>query len=146
MKSEIRYCIMHCIFFIYGILLMSMLHINIFKCWLLPRRISLTMLWMLLLCLSLFSFIQYASPPVFYIDILDSPTSNFVTFVEFAKAPSSLTLICLHGWCSFFRVVRMKWNMRKRAYLDAVGNTHRALLFSQKTVSMEVNTCMEVTL
>ena len=40
----------------------------------------------------------------------------------------------------------MKRMMRKWGCLDAVGNTHRIIVFVQTTVRMEVNQWMEVTL
>ena len=124
----------------------SATHHHVFACLLMSRRPALTMLWILMLCISLFQLIPDASPPLFYMDILNLPTINFVTSVYFSKAPSSPTLIRLHGWCSFFGIFIMNCTMLKRAYLDAVGHTHIILVFSQTTVSLEVNPQMEVTL
>ena len=69
------------------------------SCWLLSRRPALTILWILLLCLSLFRLGQGESPPVVSTDIFNSTTSKFVTSVEFDNALSSSTLTSFHGCC-----------------------------------------------
>ena len=79
-------------------------------------------------------------------DILNLSTSKLVTSIEFSKSPSSSNIIRFHGWCSFFNVVRMKRTMQKGYNLDAVGNTRSIIVFSHKTVSMEVNPWREVIL
>ena len=91
---------------------------------------------MLLLCLSLFTSIQDASPPVVSMDILNSSVSKFVTSIDFSKAQYSSTLIRLRGCCSFFSVVRMKRMIRTGYLLDAVGNNHRIIFFAHMTVIM----------
>ena len=58
---------------------------NLFSCWLLSRRPDFTILWMLLLCLSIFPLSQDASPPVVSTDILNSSISKFLTSVEFSS-------------------------------------------------------------
>ena len=98
-----------------------------------------------MLCLSLFPFSQDTSPPVVFMNILNYSTSKLVTSVDFDNAPSSSTLIHLHGCCSFFNVVRMKLMMHTWACLDAVGNTHSIIFFLHTIVSMEVNRQMEIT-
>ena len=118
---------------------------HLFACLLLSRMNALTILCTLLLYLSLFPLGQDASPPVFSMDILISSTSKLVKSVEFFKAPYSSTLTRFHGCCSLFNIVIMKWMMWKGAHLDAVGNTHSILIFSQTTVIMEVNSHMGVT-
>ena len=114
-------------------------------CWLLPRRPYLTILCMLLLCLSLFPLIQDASPPVVSMDILNSSTSKLVTSIDSANALSLSTLIRLDECCPLLSVVRTKRMMRTGAILDAVGNTHIIIVFAQATVRMEANTRTEVT-
>ena len=118
---------------------------HLFACLLLSRRPDLTMLWTLLLYLSFFTLVHDTSPPVVYIDFLNSSASKLVTSVDFSKAPSSSTLTCLHGCCSLLNVTGMKRVVHTRYCFDSVGNTHSVLIFSQKTVSMEVNPWMEVT-
>ena len=61
---------------------------HFFLCWLLSRRPTLTMLWMILLCLSFFTLIHDASLPVVSMEMLKSSTRSLVTSVEFYKAPS----------------------------------------------------------
>ena len=101
---------------------------------------------MLMLCLSFFPLIQYASPPVVSMDILSPSISKFATYVEFAKAQSSLTLARLHVCCSLFRVVGMKLMVQTGDILDVVWNTHSILVFAQTNVIMEVNPRIEVML
>ena len=78
-------------------------------------------------------------------DILNSSISKFVTSIEFSKAPSSSTLILLHGCCSLLSAVRMKQMMQIGGILDAVGNTHINIVFEQTTMSMEEKPWIEVT-
>ena len=59
---------------------------------------------MLLLCLLLFPLRQDASKPAVSMNILNYSTSKLVTPVDFAKEPSSSTLIRLHEYCSLFRI------------------------------------------
>ena len=54
---------------------------NLLSCWLLSRSPDLTILWMLLLCLSFLPLSQDASLPVFSMDIMNSSTCKFVTYV-----------------------------------------------------------------
>ena len=119
---------------------------HLFSCWLLSIRRYLTMLWMLLLCHSLFTLSRDTSLPVVSIDMLNSSTSRLVAFVEFYKAPYPSTLTCLHGCCSFFNVVRMKRMMWKGVSLYSVENTHIIVVFTHTTVNMEVNPRMEAPL
>ena len=70
-------CIMH----LWTSVDVSTAHHHLFSCQLLSRRAYITILWMLLLFLSLFPLCQYASPLVVSMDILNSSTSNFVTSV-----------------------------------------------------------------
>ena len=107
---------------------------------------DITILCILMLCLSFFPLIQYASPPVVSMDILSPSISKFATYVEFAKAQSSLTLARLHVCCSLFRVVGMKQMVQTGDLLDAVWNTHSILVFAQTNVIMEVNPRIEVML
>ena len=100
---------------------------------------------MILLCISLFLLRKDAFPPVVYMDILNSSTSKFVISVESSNALSSSNLTRLHGCCSFISVVRMKRMLRTCALLDAVGNTHRIIVFVQTNMSLEVNPRVEVT-
>ena len=119
---------------------------HLFLCLLLSRRPAITILWMLLLCLSLFTFIQYASPPVVSLDILNSSTSKFVTYVEFANDLSLLILTRLHGCCLFICVVRIKLMTKIGTLLDVVGKNHIIIVFAQTTFSTEIKLCIEVTL
>ena len=119
---------------------------HLFSCWLLPRRAAITILWILLLCLSFFSLSRDASPPVASMDILNLSTGKFVTSVEFDNVPSSSTLTRLYGCFSFISVVIIKRMMRTGALLGAVWNTDSILVFEQTTVIMEVKPWMEVTL
>ena len=96
--------------------------------------------------LLLFPLRQDASPPVLSMNILKSSTSNFATSVEFSNALFSLTIMCLHGCCSFITVFIMKQMIRTGARLDKVGKTHSIIVFAQTTVIIEVKPCMEVTL
>ena len=72
---------------------------HFFEYWLPSRRTSLTILCIIMLCISLFLLIQNEYPPVVSMDIFNSSTIKLVTFVEFSKAPSSSTLIFSHGCC-----------------------------------------------
>ena len=119
---------------------------NFFAFWLLSRRPFLIIFCMLLMCILFFPLILYASPPVFSMDIFNLSTRKLVISVEFSKALYSSTFICLHVWCSVFNVFEMNQMMRTKASLDAVGNTHSIIFFSQTAVSMELNTWMEVKL
>ena len=107
---------------------------------------DLTILFMLILCILLFPLIPDASPPVVSMDILSSSISKFVTSVEFSKAIYSSTLISYHGCCSFLSIVKMNRMMQTGDLLNAVGNTHIILVFVHTTVSMGMNTRMEMTL
>ena len=80
---------------------------HLFSCWLLSIRSALTMLWMLLLCCSLFTLIYDASPQVVSTEMLNLSTSRLVTYVEFSKEPYSPTLTRFHGRCSLLNVFRM---------------------------------------
>ena len=119
---------------------------HLFSCLLLSRMHALTMLWMILLFISFFPLRHDASPPVSSMDIFNSSTSRLVISVEFSTVPSSSTLTILHGCCSLFYVVRMKRMMWSGDRLDAVGNNHIILVFSQTTVIMELNPQMELAL
>ena len=101
---------------------------------------------MILFCLSLFTLSQYASPPVFYMYILNYSTSKLVTSVEFTKAPSLSNLINFHGCFSFFSFVRMMRIMRKWDSLGAVGNIYSIPVFARTEASTEANPQMEVKL
>ena len=79
-------------------------------------------------------------------DIWNESKGKLVTSVEFANAPYSSNIIHLHGCCSLFNVVRMKWMMRTWDCLYSVDNDHIIIVFVEMTVSMEVNSHMEVTL
>ena len=107
---------------------------------------ALTILWIIMLYLSFFPLIQYASTPVVSMHILNHSTSRLVKSINFSKAPSSSTLIFFHGCCSLFSIVRMKQMMLTGAHLDEVVNTHIIIFFAHTTVSMEVNPRMEVSL
>ena len=146
MQSEVRYCLKHYLLFIYGSLLISLLHSIIFLCLLLSRSPSLTIFWMLILCLLFLPLSQDASPPVVSMDILNSSTSKFVTYVEFFNAIYSSNIIRLHGCFLFSSVVRIYWMVRTGALVDAVGNTHSILVFAQTNVSMQLKPRMEMTL
>ena len=124
----------------------SSAHHHFFACWLMSIRPVLTILCVLLLCLSFFLLRQYSSPPVVSVEFFILSTIKFVKSVEFYKAPYSLTLIRLHGCCSFFSVVRMKKMMRTWDLLDVVGNTHSIIVSAHTTEIMEVKTWMEVAL
>ena len=106
MKSEVRYCLMHCGFFICVLLLMSLLDSTIFSCRLLSRRPDLAIFCMLLLCLLFFPLSQDASPPVFSMDIFNSSTSKFVTSVEFSKASSQSNITRLQR---VFFIIQCYW-------------------------------------
>ena len=99
-----------------------------------------------MLCISFFTLGQDAPPPLVSMDISKYSKSKLVTSVEFYKATSLLTLICLYGCCSLLGVVRIKRTIQKGDFLYVVGNTHIILVFAQPTVSMEVNSQIEVTL
>ena len=118
---------------------------HLFACWLLSKWPALTMLLMLLLCVSLFPLSHDALPPLFSIDLFNLSTIKFVASVEFSKASSSSTITRFHRYCSFFNVFRMKWMIHTGDYLYTVGNTHGILVFLHQIVSMEMNSRMEVT-
>ena len=71
---------------------------------------------------SVVSFILYIEPiwitTSSFHGYLNSTTSKLVTPVEFSKAPYSSTLISLHGCCSLFNFVNMKWMMWTGYRLD----------------------------
>ena len=109
-------------------------------------RPSLTMLCILMLCLSLFLFSHEVFPPLVSMYILNSSIIMLVTYVEFSKAPHLSTLTHRHGCLPFFNVVRMKQIIMTRDILDAVINTHIILVFAKATVRMELKPQLEVTL
>ena len=124
----------------------SAAHHHLFSFLLLSRRPDLTILCMLLLCLSFLPLIQDAFPPVVSMNIFNSSTSKLVTSVEISRAPSSSYPISFHGCCSFFSFVRIKRMVQKGDILGAVGNIRSIVFFAQRKVSMELNPRMEVLL
>ena len=114
-----------CIFHLWNSADISVAQHYLFACWLISRMQDLIMLWTLMLCISFFPLSHDASPPVVSMEIFNSSTIKFVTYVEFSKAPYSSTLTRLHGCFSFFSFVRMKRMMRTGARFDAVGNINR---------------------
>ena len=91
MKIEVIYCLIHCGFWT--------LHNNIFCMLITVKKTCSTVLYIILLCISLFTLRQDGPPPVFFIDILNYSTSMLVTYIELFKATSSPTIIRLHGCC-----------------------------------------------
>ena len=73
-------------------------HNHFFACWLLSIRLAITILYILLLCILFFPLIQYVSPPVFYMDILNISISKFVISVEFAVCMGVVHYKELLGW------------------------------------------------
>ena len=104
------------------------------------------MLLMLPLCLSLFPLIHGTSSPVVSMEMFKFSTRRLVIYVDFSKAPYFSTLTCLHGFCSFFNVVGMKWIIQTGDSLDSVGNIHTIIVSTQTIVIMELNPRMEFTL
>ena len=119
---------------------------HLFACWLMSIMPDLTILCMIMLFFPFFTLIQYTSPSVVSMYMLNYSTSKLVKSVEITRAPSTSTLICLHECCSFSSAVRMKRMMHIGDCSDAVGNTHIILVFANTIVSMEMNSQMEVTL
>ena len=70
--------------------------------------------------------------------MLNFSTIRLVTSAGFSKAPSSLTLTCLHVWFSSFNVVSMNRIILIGGCLDAVGNIQTVVVFTCSTVIMEV--------
>ena len=116
----------------------SAAHQHFCSCWLLSIRTSITMVLMLLLCISFFLLIHDDSPPVFPTKIMKSSTKWLLTSIYFTNAPSSSTLTCFNGCCLFLYVVRIKRMIRTGDRLDAVGKTHIILIFLLNTVRMYV--------
>ena len=78
--------------------------------------------------------------------MLKSSRIRLVKSVDFSQAPSSSNLTRLHGCCSLVNSVIMKRMMQTVVRLGELGNTHSGIVFVHKTVSMEVNPRMKVTL
>ena len=74
-----------CILHIYNSVDVYAAQHHLVSCLLLSRIYALTMLWMILLCISFLTLIHDASPPVLSMDIFNSSTSKLVTSVEFFK-------------------------------------------------------------
>ena len=102
------------------------------------------MFCMIILCRLLFQLIHKASPAVFSMSVLNLSTRRLVTTVEFANAPSSLTLTHLHRYFLFLNVVSMKRTVLTGDVLDAVLNTQSVLVLAHTTLSMKLNARVEV--
>ena len=104
------------------------------------------MVFMILLCHSLFLLIHEASPLVFSMDILNLSTRRLVAYIQFSKAPSSSTLTYINGRFLFFTVGSNNLIIIIEGYLDEVGNIYIILIFSHTTFRMKLNTFLRVTL
>ena len=117
---------------------------HLFSFRLMLTRPSITMLLMILLCISLFSLSHDASQPVVSMEMVKSSTIRLVTSVKFSKYPYSSTLTRLHGCCSFFNFVSMKQLVCTGDCLDEVWNTHIIISFctyNSKSVGESKNVC-----
>ena len=144
-KNETMCCLMHCGVCIYILQLMILMNITIFKYSLLSRRPDITMLWMILLCLSFFSLSHVTSPPVVSIDMLKSSTTKLVIPIDSDKATSSSTLMHIHGCFSLFYGIKTKLIIITGDLFYAVWITHIILFFARTTASMELKPHTEVT-
>ena len=119
-----------CIFHMYSAADVSAAQHHLFSFLLISISPAPAMLCMLLMCGYLFILIHEAYSPVVSVVIINYSTRMLVTSVEFSKAPSSSTLICLNGWFSFFNFVKMNRTIMNGSCLNEAGNIYILLVFA----------------
>ena len=134
MQIEVRFCLMHCVFFIYIIHLIFLLHNTIIL-----MLITSNKTW--------YNHALYDSVVslIIYIDPWGKSTSIFHDYSElfnkkvsdtcwFYMAPYSSTLTCLHGCFLFLNVVRMNQIIMTEAYLESEINIQIVIVVAYTTV------------